>query len=88
MLGYSYAPSGAGGAYMGMMGHLGPMKESRGGPGFGAASCGMYGGGYGGGKGLSTSTFSKQLTLSPGGVRRRAPRSGTSSRHASKTFRL
>lgn len=88
MLGYSYAPSGAGGAYMGMMGHLGPMRESRGGPGFGAASYGMYGGGYGGGKGLSTSTFSKQLMLSPGGVGRRAPRSVTSWQCASKTSQL
>ena len=43
-------PYGAGAAYMGMIGHLGPMRESRGGPGFGAASYGVYGGGYNGGK--------------------------------------
>jgi len=48
MPGYSYAPYGAGAAYM--MGHLGPMKQSRDGPGFGAASYGMYGSGYGGGR--------------------------------------
>jgi hypothetical protein len=77
MPGYSYAPYGAGAAYMGMMGHLGSMRESRGGPGFGAASYGMYGGGYGGGKWCSTSTSSKQLTLSPGDGGRRVPRSGT-----------
>jgi hypothetical protein len=50
MPGYSFAPYGAGAAYMGMMGHLGPMRESRGGPGFGAASYGMYGGECGGGR--------------------------------------
>jgi hypothetical protein len=44
MPGYSYAPSGAGAAYMGMMGHLGPMRESRGPSPYGAASGGMYGG--------------------------------------------
>jgi hypothetical protein len=50
MSGYLYAPSGAGAAYMEMMGHLGPMRKSSGGSGFGAASYGMYGGGYGEGK--------------------------------------
>lgn len=50
MPGYSYAPSGVGAAYMGMMGRLRPMREPRGSPGFGAASYGMYGSGYGGGR--------------------------------------
>lgn len=42
MPGYSYAPPGAGAAYMGMMGHLGPMRESGGQSPYGAASYGMY----------------------------------------------
>lgn len=84
MPGYSYAPSGAGAAYMGMMGHLGPMRESRGGSGFGAASYGMYGGGYGGGKVISGPGHRKQLTFSPGGGGRRAPRSGTISHATTK----
>jgi hypothetical protein len=50
MAGYPYAPPGAGAAYMGMMGHRGPVRESRGNPAFGAASYGMYGGNYGGGE--------------------------------------
>lgn len=45
MPGYPYAPYGSGAAYMGMMGHLGRMRESRGPPPYGAASYGMYGGG-------------------------------------------
>lgn len=50
MPGYGNAPYGAGAAYMGMMGQRTPMRESRGPSGFGAASYGMYGGGYGGGE--------------------------------------
>jgi hypothetical protein len=50
MVGYPYGPSGAGAAYFGMMGHLGPMREPRGPSGFGAASYGMYRGSSGGGK--------------------------------------
>jgi hypothetical protein len=50
MVGYPYAPPGAGAAYLGMMGHLGPMRESRGPSSFGAASYGMYRVGSGGGK--------------------------------------
>ena len=63
MPGYSYAPSGAGAAYMGMMGHLGPMRESRGGSGFGAASYGMYGGdGYGEGNDTNLTRNNQQAT--------------------------
>jgi hypothetical protein len=50
MAGYPYAPPGAGAAYIGMMGHLGPMRELRGPSGFGAASYGMYRDGSGGDK--------------------------------------
>jgi hypothetical protein len=50
MAGYPYAPPGAGAAYLGMMGHLEPMRESRGSSGFGAASYGMYRGSSGGGE--------------------------------------
>jgi hypothetical protein len=47
MLRYSYAPYGAGAAYMGMMGH---NREFRDPSPYGAASYSMYGGGYGGGE--------------------------------------
>ena len=63
MPGYSYAPYGAGAAYMGMMGHLGPMRESRDGSGFGAASYGMYGGdGYGEGNDTNLTRNNQQAT--------------------------
>lgn len=47
---YHYGPPGAGAASLGMYGHLGPMRESRGPAPYGAASYGMYGG-MGGGMG-------------------------------------
>jgi hypothetical protein len=48
---------------MGMMGHLGPMRESRDGSGFGAASYGMYGGdGYGEGNDTNLTRNNQQAT--------------------------